>query len=159
MLKFNPRDGFSYVSDRTKKEYTLEGLRCLGGSASSDKVIIWDNRNGDDPDQIVGWFYGEDTMIENLAELEKTVAEYVTPYERRKRNEEELKRFEGFKAHMHEKLDAAFAESDNCDEFYNAKFVLSFMGKTVEFYVCPESFESFEVAINTQIELLKEDIA
>ncbi len=159
MLKFNPRNGFSYVSDRTKKEYALEGLRCLGGSASSDKVIIWDSGSANEPDQIVGWFYGEDTITGNLAELEKTVAEYVTPYEYRKRNEAELKQFEDFKAHMHEKLDSAFAESDDCEEFYNAKFVLSFMGKTVEFYVCPESFESFEVAVDTQIELLKEDIA
>lgn len=158
MLKFNPREGFSYVSDRTKKEYSLEGLRCLGGTASSDKVIIWDHQT-DEPDQIVGWFYGEDTSTENLTELEKTVEKYVTDYECRKRDESELKRFEEFKAHMHEKLDAAFAESDDCDEFYNAQFVLSFMGKTVEFYVCPESFESFEVAVDTQIELLKENLA
>lgn len=149
MLKFNPRDGFAYVSDRTKKEYSLEGLRCLGGSASSDKVIIWDT----EPDEIVGWFYGEDTILENLTDLEKTVERYVTDYECRKRNEEELKQFEEFKEHMGKKME------EGSDEFLNSHFVLSFMGKTVEFYVSPESFESFEVAVDTQIELLKENLA
>lgn len=151
MLKFNPREGFSYVSDRTKKEYSLEGLRCLGGTASSDKVIIWDHSG--ERDEIVGWFYGEDTILENLAELEKTVERYVTDYECRKRDEEELKQFEDFKEHMGKKLE------EGSDEFFNSRFVLSFMGKTVEFFVSPESFESFEVAVDTQIELLKENLA
>ena len=84
MLKLK-EDGYVYVSPKTNRKYhLLEGIS-LGGTTTSDIVIIFDYQNDIDVDnegKIVGWFYGATFVGNAEGDTKDIVANFVDKYEK-----------------------------------------------------------------------------
>lgn len=73
MLKHDGRNGYTYIEETTRKEYPLMAMHCLGGYATSDIIVIWDDEHGN----MFNWFYGETTLLDAPQELDTIVAAYI----------------------------------------------------------------------------------
>lgn len=82
MLKKKERDGYVYVSPKTKREYhLLEGM-AVGDTLTSDILFIFDYQNDIDEDaegKLVGWFFGAQYFKDK--DTEKFISDIVDKYE------------------------------------------------------------------------------
>lgn len=134
MLKFNAREGMSYVHDATHKEYELLELTTIQGKASPDVISIWDMSKN--PMVMVNFVYGAEDLKQNLAELDDLVRYYVDEYETRSQPRQNIPHSDEavaeFINHLY-KVDNADSD-DEWEKFTEAEWTINFMGKTVTLY-------------------------
>ena len=73
MLKHDDRNGYTFIDEQTGNEFSLMAMHCLGGYATSDIIVIWDEEHSN----IYNWFYGETLLLDDPEELERIVSDYV----------------------------------------------------------------------------------
>ena len=73
MLKHDDQNGYTFIDEQTGKAFPLMAMHCLGGYATSDIIVIWDDEHGN----MFNWFYGETCLLDDPQELETFVAAYI----------------------------------------------------------------------------------
>lgn len=75
MIIYEKKNGWSFLSEDTEKQYSLYEMVSYRGHSTSDIITIWDHAN----DCFVNHVYGANsTSIEELSDI---IAEYVKEYE------------------------------------------------------------------------------
>lgn len=122
MIIWDQKNGYTYKDEATNKEYTLHELMCYKGTASSDIVGIWDEKNN----CFANYVYGAEFLDKSIEELNNTIKFYVDAYEAKQKAETKAKAFikyeftkAGVKAFLEKASDDFFAEMEKEWEVQN----------------------------------------
>lgn len=94
MIIWDKKNGYTYKDEATNKEYTLHELMCYKGTASSDIVGIWDEKNN----CFANYVYGAEFLDESIEELNNTIKYYVDAYEAKRNNQSKARAFIKYKS-------------------------------------------------------------
>lgn len=117
MLKFTSNDGFIYVDEATKKEFSLFSTSTLGGQTTPDIIVIFD----DEANKVVNHIYGATLCMDGekaIRELDKNIKYYVDEYIKRDLNSATIKYpfdANGAKRFMSAAYDDIFKAMENVD--------------------------------------------
>lgn len=73
MIIWDKRNGYAYEDETNGKRYNLFEAKCYEGEATSDIVIIWDEKKN----QFVNYVYGANDLFRHIDELDNTIKYYV----------------------------------------------------------------------------------
>lgn len=117
MLKFTSCDGFVYVDEGTKKEFSLFDTSNLGGQTTPDIIVIFD----DEAQKVVNYIYGATLCMDGekaIRELDKNIKHYVDEYIKRDMNPPTIKYpfdANGAKRFMSDAYDDIFKAMEDCN--------------------------------------------
>lgn len=148
MLKFNAKEGITFVHDESHREYQLCEEKTFCGITSQDTITIWDHSTC--PSTIVNFVYGAESLKSDLVLLDKTIRYYVDQYESSIRyyvNQYEssisfqasVETVKDFMNHLSEVSDG---EDEEWDRFTEAEWTISFMGKSATLCNGADVFDS-----------------
>lgn len=76
MIIWDQRNGYRYEDETDGKRYAIYEMMCYRGKATSDCLAIWDEEG----DRFVNHVYGATYLDGDIAELNKTIKQYVDEY-------------------------------------------------------------------------------
>jgi hypothetical protein len=116
MIYWSKRDGYTYKDEDTLKEYSLFEMMCYQGTATSDVIAIWDEKNNCFANHV----YGATLLYEDIEELNNTIKYYVDAYEAKQKTKAKAKAFTkyefnkaGIKAFLSKASEDFFEEMDH----------------------------------------------
>jgi hypothetical protein len=159
MIIWDKKNGYTYEDEQTHKRYSTYEAKCYQGEATSDIVIIWDDKNN----CVANYVYGATFLHESIEELNNTIKFYVDDYEAKRSNPSKARAFikyEFTKAGIEAFKDRAsadfFAEMDNGGEHIDKFDIVVSCGKhSIRIPLGAEEWSSVETMLGDCLEVNK----
>ena len=156
MIIWDKRNGYIYEDEQTHKRFSLLEAKAYDGEATSDIVVIWDEKKNCFADYV----YGATFLHENIAELDNVVSDYVADYEAKQKATAQAEiaiNYKFTKAGVKAFLDGAstdfFEDMDNGGEHLDQFDVVVSCGKhQIRIPLGAEQWNGFEIFLNDAID-------
>lgn len=127
MIIWDKKNGYTYEDETNRKRYELFEAKCYQGEATSDIVIIWDEKEN----CFTNYVYGANNLFEHIEELDNTIKYYVDESTKKTPKADVSYRFTkaGVKAFLADASAEFFEDMDNGGEHLDQFDIVISCGK------------------------------